>query len=81
MKRLSQFGMFWYDFIVGDDWTIAAAVVVIIALTAVVAHAGYVAWPILPLGVTIALGVSLNRAYRTHRRATAPAAHPDPDRP
>ena len=30
MKWLSQFGRFWYDFIVGDDWTIAAAVVAVV---------------------------------------------------
>ena len=34
MKRLAPFGRFWYDFIVGDDWTVAVAVVVAIAVTA-----------------------------------------------
>jgi hypothetical protein len=28
VKFLKGFGQFWYDFIVGDDWKIAAAVVV-----------------------------------------------------
>jgi hypothetical protein len=69
MKRLSQFGRFWYDFIVGDDWTIAAAVVVLVAVTAAIAHAGQVAWPILPLGVAAILGVSVWRAMRAHERA------------
>ena len=27
MKHLAAFGRFWYDFVVGDDWTIAAGVV------------------------------------------------------
>ncbi len=27
MKFLKSFGQFWYDFIIGDDWKIAAAVV------------------------------------------------------
>jgi hypothetical protein len=31
MKFLKSFGAFWYDFIIGDDWKIAVAVV--LALT------------------------------------------------
>jgi hypothetical protein len=62
MRWISQFGRFWYDFIVGDDWTIAAAVVVVVAVTAAVAHAGYIAWPILPAGVALVLGASVWRA-------------------
>lgn len=27
MKALKAFGRFWYDFIIGDDWKIAVAVV------------------------------------------------------
>jgi hypothetical protein len=27
MRYLKSFGQFWYDFIIGDDWKIAAAVV------------------------------------------------------
>lgn len=27
MKFLKSFGRFWYDFIIGDDWKIAVAVV------------------------------------------------------
>lgn len=33
MKFLKAFGMFWYEFIIGDDWKIAAAVVVGLAIT------------------------------------------------
>ena len=28
MKFLKSFGQFWYEFIIGDDWKIAAAVVI-----------------------------------------------------
>jgi hypothetical protein len=66
MKHLSNFGRFWYDFIVGDDWTIAAAVVVLLAVTAAVAHAGAVAWPIVPIGVVALLGASVWRVQRAH---------------
>ncbi|HWD02907.1 MAG TPA: hypothetical protein VG674_10700 [Amycolatopsis sp.] len=40
MKFLTAFGRFWYDFIIGDDWKIAAAVVIALAvlLAAVGAH-------------------------------------------
>jgi len=34
MKQLRSFGAFWYDFIVGDDWHVAALVVAGLALTA-----------------------------------------------
>ncbi|WP_030169905.1 hypothetical protein [Streptomyces sp. NRRL S-813] len=32
MRLLKSFGRFWYDFIVGDDWKIAVAVVLALAL-------------------------------------------------
>ena len=32
MKLLKSFGRFWWDFIIGDDWKIAAAVVLALAL-------------------------------------------------
>ena len=68
MRWISQFGRFWYDFIVGDDWTIAAAVIVIVGITSAIAHAGYTAWPIMPVGVSATLAVSLRRALRSHER-------------
>ena len=35
MKFLKAFGQFWYDFIIGDDWKIAVAVVLaLVALSA-----------------------------------------------
>ncbi len=32
MKLLVAFGQFWYDFLIGDDWKIAASVVLTLAL-------------------------------------------------
>lgn len=64
MKYVVSFLRFWYDFIIGDDWTVAAAVVAALLLTALLAHlAG--AWVVLPLAVLAFLGVSLYRASRT----------------
>lgn len=68
MKWLGSFGRFWYDFVVGDDWTIAVAVVLAVSFTAIVAHHGWNAWPVLPACVTGALAASLWRALRAHRR-------------
>lgn len=71
MKFLGNFGRFWYDFVVGDDWTIAVAVVLAVAFTALVSHNGWNAWPVLPACVAGALGASLWRALRVHRRLEA----------
>jgi hypothetical protein len=63
MKQLKSFGAFWYDFIVGDDWHVAALVAAGLALTAVLVHAAPVnAWWLLPLIVVAALAWSLHRA-------------------
>ena len=62
---MKAFLRFWYDFIVGDDWTIAAGVVVALALTALVAHHGVrSAWWLLPCAVALGLTASLLRATR-----------------
>jgi hypothetical protein len=33
MSRLRAFGRFWWDFVVGDDWRVAAVVVAATAAT------------------------------------------------
>jgi hypothetical protein len=33
MRVLSAFARFWYDFIIGDDWKIAVAVIVALAIS------------------------------------------------
>jgi len=63
MKLLKSFGAFWYDFIVGDDWQVAALVAAGLGLTAVLVHvAGVNAWWLLPVVAIAALGWSLHRA-------------------
>ncbi len=50
---------FWYDFVVGDDWKIAAAVAVVL-----LAGAGLVATQVLPEGAAAALtGAALVAAF------------------
>ena len=40
MRYLVGFGRFWYEFIVGDDWRIAAGVTLVLAVGALVLAAG-----------------------------------------
>jgi len=64
MSRLRAFGRFWWDFIVGDDWLVAAAVGVGLAVTGLLTAVGVDAWWLLPLVVALALAGSLRRATR-----------------
>ena len=64
MRRLKSIGAFWYDFVVGDDWTIAAAVVGALVVLALLTRGGLAAWWLLPLVVALALWASLWRAVR-----------------
>ena len=63
MRALKSFGAFWYDFVIGDDWQVAALVVAALAVTALLVHlAGVNAWWLLPAGAFVALAWSLRRA-------------------
>jgi hypothetical protein len=62
MKHVVAFFRFWYDFIVGDDWRVAAGVVTAIALTALLAGTDVPAWWLIPVAVVVLLFASLRRA-------------------
>ena len=64
ITRLKAFGAFWYDFVIGDDWRVAAAVIAALAVTYGVSKTSVPAWWILPLAVVIILPLSLWRARR-----------------
>jgi hypothetical protein len=64
MKYITGFFAFWYDFIVGDDWTVAAGVIVALAITALLAHNNIAAWWLMPLAVALMLSSSLWRVAR-----------------
>jgi hypothetical protein len=64
MRALTGFFRFWYEFIVGDDASIAAGVVLALAGTAILARSHVLAWWLLPVVVALLLGVSLTRAVR-----------------
>jgi hypothetical protein len=61
------FGRFWYRFIVGDDWTVAAAVAAGLVLTAVLNARGVPAWWLVPGIVIVVVGISLRRASAQRR--------------
>ena len=64
MARVRGFLAFWYDFIVGDDWRVAAAVVAGLAVTYVLSRTAAPAWWVLPVAIGVFLPVSLWRATR-----------------
>ena len=61
---MRRFATFWWDFIVGDDWRVAAGVLVAFGLTALLAATSVPAWWLLPVAVAMVLWFSLLRAVR-----------------
>jgi hypothetical protein len=61
MRYILSFAKFWYDFIIGDDWTIAASIAAAVAGTFWLVHSNIEAWWLLPLTAIVTLGVSLWR--------------------
>jgi hypothetical protein len=61
---LTGFGRFWYRFIVGDDWTIAATVAIALVLTWLLRTAAVAAWWLPPLAAVAVVGASLRRVSR-----------------
>ena len=67
MRYLIGFAQFWYDFIVGDDWTIAVAVVLALIVTSLLVRTGAPVWWLLPAVVLLFLGASVWRvAQKNH---------------
>jgi len=61
MSYLRSFVRFWWDFIVGDDWRVAAGLGIVIALTWLLEDTGISAWWLLPAAVTLLLAESVWR--------------------
>ena len=67
MSRLADLARFVYEFVVGDDASIAVVVVGAIALTAAFPSVAGGAFWIVPAAVVCVLGVSLARVARKAR--------------
>lgn len=72
MRIVRGFGHFWWDFIVGDDWRIAAGVVAVTATGAAVVATGAVSDPVVAVLVTagillVAIGSVVLEARRADR--------------
>jgi hypothetical protein len=68
MRGVRAFVMFWVDFIIGDDWTVATTVALALLGTWGLTRAGVVAWWLLPLAVLAVTAVSLRRAVERELR-------------
>lgn len=64
MNQAKAFAMFWYDFVVGDDWRVAVGVATALAATYAVSQTHFPAWWLVPAAVATLLPLSLWRATR-----------------
>jgi hypothetical protein len=64
MRYVVGFGRFWWNFVVGDDWRVAAGLAVAFWGTWLLTHHGVVAWWLLPLAVVLLLSGSVVRGAR-----------------
>ncbi len=65
MKYLRSFALFWWNFVVGDDWRVAAGLAVALGATWALAHNNVNAWWLLPVVVALILVESVRRESRS----------------
>jgi uncharacterized membrane protein len=63
VRGVISFAEFWVDFIVGDDWRIAAGIVIAFILTAMIKISAFT-WSTIPVFVALFLSYSLSRVVR-----------------
>jgi hypothetical protein len=68
LRGVRAFVMFWVDFIIGDDWTVAGTVALALLGTWGLTRAGVTAWWLLPLSVLAITAVSIRRAAKRELR-------------
>jgi hypothetical protein len=64
VRFVKAFGLFWWNYIVGDDWRAAAGIAVGLALTWVLTDQGVTVWWLLPLAIALILVQSVRREAR-----------------
>ena len=67
MTYLKNSLLLWYDFMVGDDWMIAAGVLMALVLSVALARRGLNAWWVMLVSVVVMLAASLWRETRRSR--------------
>jgi hypothetical protein len=73
MRLVAGFARFWWDFIVGDDWRIAAGVLLVLGFGALLVSAGRASDPLVAtltaIGIMlVAIGSIVAAALRAGRR-------------
>jgi hypothetical protein len=73
MRLVAGFARFWWDFIVGDDWRIAAGVLLVLGVGALLVSAGRASDPLVAtltaIGIMlVAIGSIVAAALRAGRR-------------
>jgi hypothetical protein len=59
MRYARAFGRFWWNFIVGDDWRVAAGIALALILSSLLVGTGANPWWLLPVAVVLVLAGSL----------------------
>jgi hypothetical protein len=67
VRWVRAFVDFWIDFVIGDDWTVAATVLAALLATWGLVSAGIPAWWLLPVAALGSTAVSVRRAARRAR--------------
>lgn len=62
MRWLPRLGRFWWAFVIGDDWRVAAGIALALGATGALSAEGVTSWWLLPLAVLAVLSLSLRRA-------------------
>lgn len=62
MRLVRGFGQFWYDFLIGDDWKIAFAVVVVLLTGTAIVRAGGYDDHVLTVGLALSVGAAFTVA-------------------
>jgi len=60
-RRAKAFVLFWWDFVIGDDWTMAATVPVSLAAAYALHRLGVQAWWLVPLAALGVMSLRLGR--------------------